>query len=66
MKVLEMREMRVAVGVVLLLFGVIAFGVSVSSLPPGAPLDYMVGNFIPSGAIIVLGVVVLTWKKKER
>lgn len=58
--------MRVAIGAIVLLFGVIAFGFAVTNLPSGAGPDFMVGKFLPSGAIIVLGMVVLTWKKKEK
>ena len=58
--------MRVAIGAIVLLFGVLAFGFAVKSLPSGAPPDYMVGVFLPSGVIIVLGVVILTWRKKEK
>jgi len=58
--------MKAAIGAIVLLFGAIAFGFAVTNLPSGAPPDYMVGRFLPSGVIIVLGVVILTWKKKEK
>ena len=56
--------MKIAIGAIILLFGIIAFGIAVTNLPPSAGLDFMIGNFLPLGVIIVLGVIILAWGKK--
>lgn len=56
--------MRTVVGAIILLFGLVAFGVAVANLPPRAGPEFIFGYFVPSGAIIVLGVIILTWRKR--
>jgi hypothetical protein len=58
--------MRIAIGAIILLVGIIAFGAAVSNIPPGAGPKFMLGYFLPSGAIIVLGVVILAWGRKAK
>lgn len=58
--------MRIAIGAIILLFGIIAFGAAVSNIPPGAGPQFMLGYFLPSGGIIVLGAIILAWGKKRK
>jgi len=56
--------MKVAIGSIILLFGLINFGVAVSDTPPNVSVQYLLGYFLVPGAIIILGIVILTWKKR--
>ncbi|TWI61097.1 hypothetical protein LZ24_03464 [Desulfobotulus alkaliphilus] len=58
--------MRIAIGAITLLLGIIIFGTAAPNLPPGAGPQFVFGYFLPSGAIIVLGVVILAWNKKGK
>ena len=58
--------MKIVIGAIVLLFGIIAFGVAVSNIPPGAGAEFMLGYLLPSGGIIVIGVVILAWRKKGK
>jgi hypothetical protein len=58
--------MRIAIGGIILLFGIIAFGAAASNIPPGAGPQFMLGYFLPPGGIIVLGAIILAWGKKEK
>jgi len=58
--------MKFAIGAIILLFGVIAFGAAIPNIPQGAGVGFMLGNFLPSGGIIVLGVVILAWGKNGK
>jgi len=57
---------RIVIGAIVLLIGIIVFGSAVSNIPPGAGAEFMLGYFLPSGGIIVLGVVILAWGKKDK
>jgi len=56
--------MNIVIGAIILLFGVIAFGEAVSNIPSGADAQFILGYLLPSGAIIVLGVILIAWRKK--
>lgn len=58
--------MRIAIGAIILLFGIIAFGSAVSNIPSDAGPQFMLGYFLPSGGIIVLGVIILAWGKEGK
>lgn len=58
--------MRNFVGVVILLIGVYSIGYAISDIPLGAGAMYLLGYFIPSGGIFILGVVILVWGKKKK
>lgn len=51
--------MRIAIGAIILLFGIISIGAAVSNISPGAGPQFMLGYLLPSGGIIVLGVIIL-------
>ena len=56
---------RLVIGSLILFFGILAFLFSMSNLTPNAPIEYIVGKFIPSGATITLGIVIIAWRKKK-
>ena len=58
--------MKIAIGAIILLFGIITFGAAVSNIPPGAGPQFMLGYFLPSGGILVLGVIILAWGKQGK
>ena len=57
--------MRIAIGAIVLLFGVIVFGHAIITLPVGVSSAFMFGNLLPSGLVITLGIVILAWRKKR-
>ena len=58
--------MRNFIGVIILLIGMYSIGYAISDIPPGAGAMYLLGYFIPSGGIFILGVVILVWGKKKK
>ena len=58
--------MRIATGAIIFLFGLIAFGHSIVNMHVGISPAGIFGRLLPSGVIVVLGVVVLAWRKKKK
>lgn len=57
--------MRIAIGSTILLIGLFVFWVDASRILLDAGSEFMSGYFLPSGAIIVLGIVILVWNSKK-
>lgn len=57
--------MRIVIGAIVLLFGVIVFGHAIITLPVGVSSAFIFGNLLPSGLVITLGIVILAWRKKR-
>lgn len=57
--------MKIAIGATILLIGLFVLGVAASRVPPAAGSEFMAGYFLPSGAIIVFGIVILVWNSKK-
>lgn len=58
--------MRIAIGAITLLFGIIAFGAAISNIHQGVGLEFMLGYFLPSGGTIVLGTAILAWRRNVK
>ena len=58
--------MRTFIGVIIFIIGIYSFGYAISDIPPGAGAMYLLGYFIPSGGILILGIVILVWGKKKK
>jgi len=58
--------MQRVIGAIILLFGIIAFGLAVSNMPWGVSLAFQIGRLVPSGVVIIAGLVVFTSRRKKR
>jgi hypothetical protein len=56
-------EMRIAFGIIFLIIGIPLLGSAITNAPPGAGFQFLLGYYLPSGAIDAFGVLLLTWKK---
>lgn len=57
--------MKIAIGATILLIGLFVFRVDASRVPLDAGYEFMSGYFLPSGVIIVIGIVILVWNSKK-
>lgn len=55
--------MRIVFGVIFLIFGIFLLNDAMTNAPPGAGFQFLLGYYLPSGAIAAFGVLLLTWKK---
>ena len=55
--------LRLFIGISILLFGVIAFAVAITSMPPGASFKFTFGMTIPSGTLITAGILILAFRR---
>ncbi|SMA50979.1 hypothetical protein [Parendozoicomonas haliclonae] len=58
--------MKNILAVIILIFGLIGLATSSSNLPSGANPQFAIGYFLPSALIIAVGIILLTWKKKDK
>lgn len=55
--------LRFIIGIPVLLFGIIAFAVAITSIPPGASFKFIFGMIIPSGTLITAGILILAFRR---
>lgn len=55
--------LRFIIGIPVLLFGIIAFAVAITSIPSSAPFQYILGMILPSGVLITAGILILAFRR---
>ena len=55
--------LRLIIGISILLFGIIALAVAITSIPSSAQFQYILGMILPSGVLITAGILILSFRR---